>query len=134
MPTLKAIVVWLAILVCAMLNGALREGVLLRWFGKPVAPLVSGALLSLIILAVTWFALPWFGRLAAASYAYVGALWLLLTLAFEFAFGRLVQNQSWSQLLDAYTFKDGNLWPLVLMVTAIAPWLSARIRGWSWRP
>ena len=131
MLTLKAIGVWLAILVCAILNGALREGVLLRWFGKPIAPLVSGVLLSLIMLAVTWIALPWFGRLAASSYAYVGAGWLSLTLGFEFAFGRLVQHQSWQQLLDAYTFKDGNVWPLVLVVTAIAPWLSARFRGWT---
>jgi hypothetical protein len=54
---------------------------------------------------------------------------IILTLAFEFTFGRLVQSQSWRQLLDAYTFKDGNTWPLVLVVAALAPWLSARIRG-----
>jgi hypothetical protein len=33
------------------------------------------------------------------------------------------------RLLDAYTFQGGNLWPLVLVTTLIAPWLGARIRG-----
>ena len=129
MLVMKAVAVWLAILVCAVLNGALREGLLLRWLGKPVAPMLSGALLSIVILAIAWFAVAWFGRMAASRFVSVGVLWLLLTLAFEFTFGRLVQNQSWAQLFQAYTFKDGNIWPLVLVVTALAPLLSARIRG-----
>ena len=129
MLVLKAVAVWLAILVCAVLNGALREG-LLRRLGKPVAPMLSGArALSIVILAIAWFAVPWFGRMAASRFVSVGVLWLLLTLAFEFTFGRLVQNQSWAQLFQAYTFKDGNIWPLVLVVTALAPVLVARIRG-----
>ena len=129
MLTVKAVAVWLVILVCAILNGALREGVLLRLFGKPVASVLSGTLLSIIILVIALLLAPWFGRLAASRYGYVGALWLLLTLAFEFTFGRLVQNQSWSQLLEAYTLENGNIWPLVLVITVIAPLLSARIRG-----
>ena len=129
MLTLKAVAAWLAILVCAVLNGALREGLLLRWFGKPAAPLLSGVLLAAVIVGVALLVVPWFGRLEALRYVYVGALWVVLTLAFEFSFGRLVQHQSWRELLEAYTFKDGNIWPLVLVVTAIAPWLSARIRG-----
>ena len=56
-------------------------------------------------------------------------LWLCLTLTFEFSFGRFVQHETWSTLFEAYTFKDGNLWPLVLVVTALAPLLAARVRG-----
>jgi hypothetical protein len=129
MLTLKAVAAWLAILVCAVLNGALREGLLLRWFGKPAAPLLSGVLLAAVIVGAALLVVPWFGRLETLRYVYVGALWVVLTLAFEFSFGRLVQHQSWRELLEAYTFKDGNIWPLVLVVTAIAPWLSARVRG-----
>jgi hypothetical protein len=129
MLILKAIAVWFAILVCAILNGALREGLLMRLFGKPAAPLLSGTLLCLIILAIAWFAVPWFGRLPAWRYALVGALWLVLTLAFEFTFGLVVQGKTWPQLLEAYTFKEGNLWLLVVVVTATAPSLSARLRA-----
>jgi hypothetical protein len=58
----------------------------------------------------------------------VGLLWLLLTLAFEFGFG-LAQQKSWAELMEAYTFKGGNIWPLVLVAAFISPWLSARWRG-----
>ena len=57
----------------------------------------------------------------------VGFGWLALTLAFEFSFG-LAQGKSWPVMLEAYTFNDGNLWPLVLAVTASAPFIAAKIR------
>ncbi|MEQ9547444.1 MAG: hypothetical protein RIK85_15685 [Marinobacter sp.] len=57
----------------------------------------------------------------------VGFGWLALTLAFEFSFG-LAQGKSWPVMLEAYTFRDGNLWPIVLVVTACAPFIAARVR------
>jgi hypothetical protein len=129
--TVKAIAVWLAILTCAVLNGALREGVLMRLFGKPAALVLSGVLLSAIILAISLMVVPWFGRLAGARYVHVGLLWLWLTLIFEFGFGRLVQHQSWQRLIEAYTFENGNIWPAVLVVIVAAPWLAARVRGFA---
>jgi hypothetical protein len=97
--------------------------------GKPVALLLSGVLLSVAILAVSLLLVPALGRLSSSRCLYVGLLWLCLTLIFEFGFGRLVQHQSWQQLLEAYAFKDGNLWPLVLVVTFVAPLLAVRLRG-----
>jgi len=32
-------------------------------------------------------------------------------------------------LLEAYTFKDGNIWPIVLLVTLVAPLLAVRLRA-----
>ena len=55
--------------------------------------------------------------------------WLMLTLVFEFSFG-LARGLDWSQMLAAYTFKDGNLWPLCLLITLTAPWLVGWYRGW----
>ena len=54
---------------------------------------------------------------------------LFLTLAFEFSFG-LLRGKTMAELFSAYAFKDGNIWPLVLAVTAMAPWLAAKLRGW----
>ena len=42
----------------------------------------------------------------------VGFLWVVLTLVFEFGLG-IVQGRSWAEMLMPYTFKDGNIWPLV---------------------
>ena len=129
MLTLKATAVWLVILVCAALNGGLREALLLPWLGKPIALAVSGVVLSIAIVAISLLFVPWLGRLSASQCLCVGQLWLCLTLVFESAFGRFVQHQSWQQLIEAYTFKDGNIWPLVLVVTFAAPLFAVRMRG-----
>ena len=54
--------------------------------------------------------------------------WLALTIAFEFAFGRLVAKRSWDELFQSYRFEGGDLWPVVLVIVAIAPLLAAKLR------
>lgn len=131
--TFKAVAVWAVILACAIANGALREFLLVPSLGKPLGLAASGVLLSVVILGVSLLLLPWLGLLSARQCLYVGSLWLGLTLTFEFGFGRLVRQQSWRQLLEAYTFEDGNLWPVVLVVTFVAPLLVMRLRGYARR-
>jgi hypothetical protein len=127
----KAFAVWLGILVLAIANGTLRVAILIPTLGKPTGLILSGALLSAVILAVTYYALPWIGRAPVASYVAIGFGWLCLTLAFEFAFGHFIQGKPWTQILEAYTFKDGNIWSLVLLITAVAPFVAAKFRGWA---
>ena len=122
----KAIGIWLVVLFCAVVNGILREVFLTPTLGKPLAPLLSGLLLAAVVLVVSLLLVPRVGRLSTWQSLCVGALWLCLTLIFEFTFGRLVQHQSWKQLMEAYTFEDGNVWPLVLLATFIAPVLAVR--------
>ena len=127
MLLLKAGAIWLLILVLAVLNGGLREALLLPALGKPAAPVLSGVLLSLCIVAVALIFVPRLGRLRTGEALRLGLFWLALTLAFEFGFGRWIQGRPWHELLEAYTFRDGNLWPLVLVVTFCAPLLAARL-------
>jgi hypothetical protein len=53
--------------------------------------------------------------------AAIGAVWLALTVLFEFSFGRLAAKQSWRELLTDYNLRRGRLWPLVLVWLAIGP-------------
>ena len=128
MRLFKASLIWLLMLVFAVLNGALREAVLLPHLGKPVSFVISGALLSTCIVVVALILVPRVGQLEGRDAVYMGLYWLLLTLAFEFAFGRLVQHRDWAELLDAYTFRDGNIWPVVLAVMLFAPLMAVRLR------
>lgn len=125
---LKAFIIWLGILVLAVANGVLRESVLMPGLGTPVAPVLSGLLLSALIIGVTYLALPWMQVIRPVQLWAVGFGWLALTLVFEFSFG-LWQGKSWPVLLEAYTFKDGNIWPVVLAATVLAPYIAARLRG-----
>ena len=126
---LKALALWLAILVLAVLNGALREMALIPAVGSFAGLVASGLILSALIFLVAFVALPWFGTLPAAQWWAVGLGWLLLTLLFEFGFGRVVEHKTWPELFEAYTFKGGNIWPLVLLAALVAPWAAAKARG-----
>lgn len=130
---LRAATIWLCILVLAVVNGAFREAVLFPQFGNPAAQLISGMLLIGCIAIVSYVLVPRLHAQSRGQLARIGVLWLALTLVFEFGFGLLVQGKPWSELLAAYTFQGGNIWPIVLVVTLVAPLVvgqhSARRRG-----
>lgn len=125
----KGIVVWVLILCLAFGNAGLRELVLAPHLGKVKALVYSGIILCALVLLVAWVSLPWLGVRRAPQLVATGLGWLALTVAFEWGLGWM-QGKPAHALLDAYRFRDGNLWPLVLAMTALAPWLAARLRGW----
>ncbi len=124
----KTLVVWTVILVLAMANGILREVALVPALGKTAALISSGLILSCLIVIVAYLSLPWFGFLGTAEFIGVGVAWLFLTLTFEFAFG-LFRGKAPAEILEAYTFKDGNIWTLVLLVTMLSPWFAAKLKS-----
>jgi hypothetical protein len=126
----KALAVWAGILVLAVFNGLLREAVLIPGLGSKGGLVLSGGLLSALIVIVAYFSLPWLGARRPIELAAAGIGWLVLTLVFEFWLG-LWQGKSWQSMFAAYTFTGGNIWPVVLMVTALAPYLAAKLRGWT---
>jgi len=126
----KALAIWLVILVLAMINGVLREAVLIPEFGTAVGLLLSDILLSALIFLVTHLSLPWLDVRRPGVFVGIGLGWVALTVLFEFSFG-LLQGKSWQVMLEAYTFHGGNIWPIILVVTALAPYLDAKFRGWA---
>lgn len=127
--TVKAITVWLVILGLAFSNAALRELVLIPRLGKVQGLTLSGVVLSLLVLLVAFGSVPWLGARVASAWIAIGLGWFVLTLAFDLVLGWF-QRKPMHLLFEAYLFKQGNLWPVVLLVTAIAPYLAARLRGW----
>jgi len=123
----RAFVLWLAILVLAVANGALREAVLIPRLGSAPGLILSGVLLSGLVLLVAYLGLPWLRARGRALIA-IGLGWLLATLIFEFSFG-LLRGKPLGEILAAYTFKGGNIWPVVLLVVAAAPWIAGKLRG-----
>ena len=122
----RAFAVWLLLLVIAIVNGAFREAVLAPRYGTTVAQPVSALSLSVLILATAWSTAPFVGYDSFRAAWTVGALWLCLTLAFEFLAGRFLFVKTWDVLLADYDVMKGRLWPLVLLATLLAPLLVAR--------
>jgi hypothetical protein len=120
----QSILAWLVILGLAVANGAFRDMVLIPELGKVKGLLWSGILLGLLVSLVAYTFVRLKQGITVLQSLLIGVLWLCLTLAFEFAFGRLVQGKSWDELLGAYTFKDGNLWSFVVLMTFLSPYLA----------
>ncbi|MCC5834874.1 MAG: hypothetical protein JJU20_09100 [Opitutales bacterium] len=123
MPWIKVSLIWLTILVLAIVNGIFREAVLDRYLSSVTSLLLSGLLLSIFILLIAYWTLPWCGQLSRVNRWRIGCYWLALTVVFEFTFGRLVAQKPWPELLAQYRFEGGNIWPLVLLVVLLAPQL-----------
>lgn len=113
----------------AVANGAFREAVLTPRLGAGAAHVASTLILCTLIVVLTWLLIGWIGPVTSADALRVSALWLVLTLAFELGFGRLVAGRSWAELLADYNVLRGRVWVLVLVTIVSAPPLTASARG-----
>ena len=125
---LRALTIWFALLLVAVANGGFREALLIPRFGPHPGHIVSTGMLCAGILIVTYVAVGWIHPGSRGDAIAIGLAWLALTLAFEFGFGR-ARGKPWAELLADYDVLKGRIWVLVLVTTAIAPFLAARARG-----
>jgi hypothetical protein len=125
----RAFMVWLAILVLASVNGAVRDFGLTPVLGNTIARALSTILLCALVLLVTWSAIGWIGPTDGRQALSVGVMWLLLTLTFEFLVGHYAFGTPWAVLLADYDVTQGRIWILALIVTLFAPPWAARRRG-----
>lgn len=125
----RAAAVWLALLAAAVLNGAFRVGVLNPRYGEGVGHVMSTLLLCVLISLLSWAAIGWIHPTTVVQAGAVGVLWLVMTLVFEFSFGRGVAHETWTELLADYNVLGGRIWLLVLLTTTAAPYLAGRLRG-----
>lgn len=127
----RVLLAWVAMAVAMTANGIFRESALKRWLSAPAADNVSAALGALIILLVSYF---FFRPLAGSdtrTLLVVSAILVLPTVIFELAIGRLVDRKSWAQLFGDYAIWRGELWPLLLLLLAVTPFIWGR---WLARP
>ena len=108
-------------MVIGVVNGVAREATLGKRFDERTAHQLST--LTAIAAFTGYFAsLQRRWPLASTRDALkVGGAWLVLTIGFEFVFGRLVARQSWSELVADYNLARGRTWPLVLAWIAVGP-------------
>ena len=127
MNILKSFLVWLCFIPVAILNGGLREYLLVEAIGEEWALLVSGITLSVCIFLITWLLLPRMIKAFTSKDGWlIGIGWALLTIVFEFAAG-LAGGSTVSELLAAYNPLTGNLWLLVLATTLLSPIIVKRL-------
>ena len=125
----RALGVWIAMLIIASVNGALRQAVLIPSVGDVAGRAISTLMLAALIGLLTWATIGWIGPQSSADAWLIGARWVMLTLAFELLAGHYLFGTPWPALLEDYNVVRGRIWILVLIVTAIAPRVCAALRG-----
>lgn len=113
---------WFPMLAIAVLNGVLREGFFKRFMSDLPAHQLSTITLILFFAAYIRFVIYKYPPASSFQSIVIGIMWLVLTLCFEFGFGRYRGN-SWSTLFADYNLLKGRLWILVPIWIAVAPYL-----------
>jgi hypothetical protein len=126
---LRALAVWLLLVMLAIANGTFRRAVLIPRVGEHAGHIISTILLSILILVTAWLTIGWIHPATRYAAALVGFVWLGLTVLFEFGAGHFLFHQPWERLMADYDLTKGRIWVLVLLVTVKAPALAAMARG-----
>lgn len=117
---------WGALALLMPANGILRELVIRPRVGETTAGVLSAMIGIVLILGATRLLLPPLRRASARSLCAVSGMLLVLTVVFETALGLWVDGRSWRELLEHYALWRGELWPIVLAVLVLTPFLWGR--------
>lgn len=117
----KYVVGWLPLVVIAIANGTFRQIVFQQSLGELHAHQLSTAIgIILFGVYIYWVIRRWKPETMNETIR-IGMLWMILTITFELALGRLVLSRDWSLLLRDYNLCEGRVWILVLIWVALAP-------------
>ena len=117
----RAALVWFVIMLAAIVNGGLRDTIVAPRLGEVAARALSCVTLAGTIVLVTWLTIRWIDPASSRDAWMVGAMWLAMTLTFEFGAGHYLFHTSWAELFADYNVLAGRLWILVLTATLTAP-------------
>ena len=120
---------WFPLVIIAIINGAVREGVYKKSFGDLLAHQIS-TVTGIILFAIYIWIITGIWLIESSSQALMtGIMWLLLTVLFKFVFGHYVMKNPWEKLLRDYKIQEGRLWIIVLIWVTIAPYLFYQLRS-----
>ncbi len=127
---LYSLLFWFALLVTALINAVIREKLLKPWLepsiGRWAHQLSVPTGFVLMLLATMLFLKYQKAPYKPADLWIVGMLWCIITLVFEFGFGK-ARGMSWSELFAAYHLWKGELWMLLLLSLIVMPTLAHKL-------
>ncbi len=116
-------------MMLAIINGSIREGLYLERAGYIAAHQISTVILLFLISGYVWILTGrWCPDSARVAWN-IGVLWLVLTLCFEFGFGHFIAGRPWEHLLFEYNIAAGRIWILIPLWVLTAPPLMHRMRA-----
>jgi hypothetical protein len=126
---LRAVGLWFLLMTAETLQGLWRVKVLAIWIGDEFSRDVGVFTGSLIILLITFACIDWIPARDLPTLLHVGLTWVVLTIGFELALGRLAFDRSWNEIASDFDLLQGRLLSLGLLFLLFAPLLAAWLRG-----
>jgi len=123
---LRALVTWLLIIATEIAHGTLRLLYLVPFVGEHRASQIGVVLGSALVLAIAWLTRRWRAGASAPALLGIGALWVALTVAFEFLFGYYVAGYSLAHLARDFNPLAGRWMVFGLLVMLFAPRIARR--------
>lgn len=125
------LVAWVGASLLGVVNGATRELLYKDRVGESPANQISVATLIGLLALYFWVLQRRWPLATTRDALSIGAIWVALTVVFEFGFGHYVDGDSWEDLVSNYDVTAGNLWLLILLWIGVGP---ATVRALSARP
>lgn len=113
-----AFLIWVMIIPIAILNGGLREYVLVK-LGNLALPL-SGIILSFCIFVVAYLLIPKIKNCTKRDYIFFGVMWFILTNLFDLI-AYINAGVGFAGLVQSYNILTGNTWLLVVLTALFSP-------------
>jgi hypothetical protein len=126
----RVFAVWFLIAVAESVHGTLRRLFLVPRIGELLSHQIGVVIGSALIFTITWLCIRWFGPGTHREQLQVGALWVVLTLIFEFTLGYFF-GYSLDRILADYNIAQGGLMVFGVLLMLFAPAFAARARGLS---
>jgi hypothetical protein len=127
-PWWRAALVWMLIILAETLHGLLREIFVAPQLGDLRARQLGVLIGCALIFLIAWGTARWMGARSRHVQLKVGAMWILLTVVFEFALGRAM-GLGWDRILADYNPARGGFMILGMVFMFLAPLLAARLRS-----
>ena len=125
----KYFIAWFGIVVLGLVNATIRQVVYARYVSELAAHQISTLTFAILVGLYAW-ALSGFLKLSSPGEAIgAGIMWMILTIVFEFALGRLVVGDSWGKLLTDYNLLEGRVWGLFILWVGLAPYVFYRLKA-----
>jgi hypothetical protein len=112
---------WFAFPFVGIFNGTLRELTYKKFVGDLPAHQISTATGIILFGIVFYFIFNKWKIESLKNTIWIGVIWLVLTILFEFGFGHYVMGNSWEKLFHDYNLTEGRVWSLFLIWTLVAP-------------
>ncbi|MBX3290571.1 MAG: hypothetical protein KF855_14745 [Acidobacteria bacterium] len=125
---LKALAVWLLIILAETLHGILRGLLLVPLTGDLAARQIGVVIGSLIIFAVSYFTIDRIGTTNWQQRLFIGFGWVILTVLFELFLGKVLLGLDWDRILSDYDIGRGGFMLFGLLFMAASPSIAYMLR------